>query len=139
MPAWLLLGRAAGVHGSCWQKQCSSLWDAGLLPVSHRRCFFPFPHCLLFFWDWHSSCPQNLFPDKAHGALVQEMHQFLNFFFALLIVLPWWCLLLASETQYLSLRERYHGQSCLIPVGSQLDTMPWNPANLNGLCGSKQS
>lgn len=96
-------------------------------------------HCLLFFWDWHSSCPQNLFPDKAHGALVQEMHPFLNFFFALLIVLPWWCLLLASETQYLSLRERYHGQSCLIPVGSQLDTVPWNPANLNGLCGSKQS
>lgn len=49
MPAWLLLGRAAGVHGSCWQKQCSSLWDAGLLPVSHRRCFFPWAAVTLPF------------------------------------------------------------------------------------------
>lgn len=61
------------------------------------------------------------------------------------LILPCWlyslqhCLLMASETQNLSLRGRYQRQSCLIPVGSQLDTRPWNPANLSGLYGFNQS
>lgn len=42
--------------------------------------------CLLFFWDWHYSCPENPLPDKAHGAVMQEIVPIFDLFFAVLIV-----------------------------------------------------
>lgn len=78
---------------SCW-RSLIMLAKAGLFSVgcwsasSVSQEMLPSLGCsrILFLWDWHYSCPQNLLPDKAHGALMQEIVSFFDLFFAVLIV-----------------------------------------------------
>lgn len=127
----IMLAKAELFSVGCWSASCVSQEILPSLGCSH-----------IAFYSSGAGITHVLrihFQTKHTGHLCRKLFCFLT------CCLPCWlcslqrCLLAASETQSLSLRGRYQGQSCLIPVGSQLDTMPWNPANLNGLCGFNQS
>lgn len=65
----------------------------------------------------------------------KSFHFFLTCFLLHRLYPLQFCLLGVAEIQCLSLRGTYQRQSCLISVESQLDIMPWNPANFNDLAG----